>query len=58
MDQKRQSKDVLNHYKKGGEAHDLKDKRITSFTLTENQEVDLLEFFATLVDTSYMVNFK
>lgn len=51
-------KDVINHYKKGGEAHPLKDKRISSFSLTENQEVDLLEFFATLVDTSYMTNFK
>lgn len=51
-------KDVLEHYKRGGERHELKDERITSFSLSNEQEEDLLEFFSTLVDTSYMINFN
>ena len=51
-------KDVIEHYKKGGESHGLKDERITSFSLSDKQEKDLLEFFSVLVDTSYIQNFK
>jgi len=49
--------DVIDHYSRGGESHKLKDKRITSFKLSDEQENDLINFFSTLVDTSYMKNY-
>ena len=50
--------DVIDHYSRGGEPHKLKDKRITSFKLSDEQENDLINFFSTLVDTSYMKNYN
>ena len=50
-------KQVLENYKQGGAGHFNQSPIIQPFTLTQNQEDDLIHFFETLVDTvSYKTN--
>ncbi|MDG1333805.1 MAG: cytochrome c peroxidase [Crocinitomicaceae bacterium] len=50
--------DVISHYSKGGNPHVNKDERIIPFTLTQEEQTDLLNFFEALTDTSYMKDFR
>lgn len=49
--------EVLAHYAKGGNPHVNKDKRIVPFTISKDDQTDLLHFFQALTDTSYMKDF-
>lgn len=50
--------DVIDHYSKGGAGHWNQDARIQSFKLSASEKRDLLKFFNTLTDTSYMKDFR
>lgn len=49
--------EVLAHYAKGGNPHVNKDKRIVPFTISKDDQTDLLHFFQALTDTSYLKDF-
>lgn len=46
--------DVINHYSKGGEGHKLQNKAIESFQLSDSERKQLLAFFNTLTDKSFI----
>lgn len=50
--------EVIAHYSKGGNSHLNKDERIVPFTLSEDEQNDLIDFFQALTDTSYMKDFR
>lgn len=50
--------EVIDHYAKGGRGHSLQDKRITTFSITENERKQLKAFLFSLTDTSYMRSFR
>lgn len=50
--------EVIEHYSRGGAGHWNQDTRIQPFTLSNSEKRDLLKFFNTLTDTSYMKNFR
>lgn len=50
--------EVITHYSKGGNPHKNKDERIVPFTISENEQDDLINFFQALTDTSYMNEFR
>ena len=49
---------VLDHYSKGGSKHFNQSDIIVPFNLSEEDKNDLINFFTTLTDTSYMVDYK
>ncbi|MCH2230384.1 MAG: cytochrome-c peroxidase [Crocinitomicaceae bacterium] len=51
-------KQVIKHYQVGGNQHINKDNRIVPFDITEQQEIDLLNFLVSLTDTSYMTEYR
>jgi cytochrome c peroxidase len=50
--------DVIDHYQKGGSNNTLKHPIIQSFQLTKEERFQLMSFFKSLTDTSYMNGFK
>lgn len=50
--------EVIAHYSKGGNPHVNKDKRIVPFTISQDDQSDLIHFFQALTDTSYLENFR
>ncbi|PHR29993.1 MAG: cytochrome-c peroxidase [Fluviicola sp.] len=50
--------EVLSHYSKGGNPHKNKDERIVPFTISEDDQNDLIHFFQALTDTSYLNGFQ
>ena len=50
--------EVIKHYSKGGNPHVNKDARIVPFTISNDEQVDLIHFFEALTDTSYMKDFR
>ena len=50
--------DVVEHYSKGGAGHWNQDARIKPFKLSNSEKRDLLKFFNSLTDTSYMKDFR
>lgn len=54
----RSLEDVLQHYEKGGNKHPLQHPSIKPVRLSEKEKANLLAFFRTLTDTSYMTRFK
>lgn len=50
--------EVLSHYSKGGNPHRNKDERIVPFTISEDEQNDLIHFFQALTDTSYLKDFQ
>ena len=50
--------DVISHYSRGGNTHVNKDDRIVPFSITKQEQTDLIHFFEALTDTSYMKDFR
>lgn len=50
--------DVLDQYAAGGKGHANQSKIVVSFQLTEQERSDLLHFFESLTDTSYLRGFQ
>jgi cytochrome c peroxidase len=50
--------DVIAHYSKGGNPHKNKDERIVPFSISDDEQTDLIHFFEALTDTSYMKDFR
>lgn len=50
--------DVISHYSRGGNTHVNKDGRIVPFSITKQEQTDLIHFFEALTDTSYMKDFR
>jgi len=50
--------EVLDHYVKGGAKHPNQSKKVTAFTISDQQRKDLLNFFEALTDTSYLKEFQ
>lgn len=50
--------EVIGHYGRGGKGHVNQSKTIVPFQLSEHELNDLLNFFESLTDTSYLRNFQ
>jgi cytochrome c peroxidase len=50
--------EVLDHYSAGGKGHVNQSKIIVPFQLNEQQRKDLINFFGSLTDTTYLRNFQ
>ena len=48
---------VITHYTMGGNPHQNKDSRIVPFSISKDDQIDLIHFFQALTDTSYMKDF-
>ncbi len=48
--------EVIEHYNKGGENHPMKDPRVQSLNLSQNEKSDLLNFLKSLTDTNFLTN--
>lgn len=50
--------EVIHHYAKGGNPHKNKDDRIVPFSISSNEQEDLIHFLNALTDTSYLKDFR